>query len=39
MMEIGDEKIRFKPVPAYLTANAMESLCTEFIESIEKGIS
>jgi len=33
----GNEKIRFKPTPAYLTANAMESLCTAFIESIEKG--
>jgi Fic family protein len=33
----GNEKIRFKPIPAYLTANAMESLCTAFIESIEKG--
>jgi len=27
----GNEKIRFKPVPAYLTANAMENLCTAFI--------
>ena len=33
----GNEKIRFKPTPAYLTANAMESLCAAFIESIEKG--
>jgi len=32
----GNEKIRFKPTPAYLTANAMESLCTAFIESMEK---
>ena len=33
----GNEKIRFKPTPAYLTANAMESLCAEFIKGIEKG--
>ena len=32
----GNEKIRFKPTPAYLTANAMESLCAAFIGSIEK---
>ena len=32
----GNEKLRFKPTPAYLTANAMESLCTAFIESAEK---
>jgi len=32
----GNESIRFRPVPAYLTANAMESLCTAFIESLEK---
>jgi Fic family protein len=32
----GNEKIRFKPVHAYLTPNAMENLCTAFIESIEK---
>ena len=32
----GNEKIRFKPTPAYLTANAMESLCSTFIESVEK---
>jgi Fic family protein len=34
--EDGNEKIRFTPVPAYLTANAMESLCDSFIKSIEK---
>jgi len=33
----GNESIRFTPVPAYLTANAMESLCVSFTESIEKG--
>jgi len=32
----GNESTRFTPVPAYLTANAMESLCAAFIESIEK---
>jgi len=32
----GNESIRFKPVPAYLTATAMENLCTAFIESTEK---
>lgn len=32
----GNEKVRFKPVPAYLTANAMDSLCNSFIKSIEK---
>jgi len=32
----GNEKIRFTPVPAYLTANAMESLCNSFIKGIEK---
>ena len=32
----GNESIRFKPVPAYLTANAMENLCSAFIEGIEK---
>ena len=32
----GNESIRFKPVPAYLTANATESLCAAFIESMEK---
>ena len=33
----GKEVIRFTPVPAYLTANAMESLCAAFIDSIGKG--
>jgi len=32
----GNEKVRFKPVPAYLTVNAMENLCNAFIKSIEK---
>ncbi|MDR0325986.1 MAG: Fic family protein [Oscillospiraceae bacterium] len=32
----GNEKTRFKPTPAHLTANAMESLCDSLIKSIEK---
>ena len=32
----GNEKIRFRPIPAYLTANAMDSLCDSFKKSIEK---
>jgi len=32
----GNETIRFTPVPAYLTVNAMENLCAAFIQSIEK---
>ncbi|MCL2772517.1 MAG: Fic family protein [Oscillospiraceae bacterium] len=32
----GNETIRFKPVPAYLTATAMENLCAAFIESMGK---
>jgi len=32
----GRESIRFQPIPAYLTATAMESLCTSFIKSLEK---
>jgi Fic family protein len=32
----GNEKIRFKPVPAFLTADAMESLCDSFIRNTEK---
>ena len=32
----GNEKLRFKPTPAYLTANATDSLCAAFIESVEK---
>lgn len=33
----GNEKIRFKPTPAYLTSDAMERLCTAFNAAIEKG--
>jgi len=32
----GKKTIRFQPVPAYLTATAMDSLCASFIESVEK---
>ena len=32
----GNETIRFTPVPAYLTANAMDTLCDSFTKSIEK---
>jgi Fic family protein len=32
----GNESIRFKPVPAYLTANATENLCAAFIDGVEK---
>ena len=32
----GNESVRFTPVPAYLTANAMENLCAAFIEGVEK---
>jgi Fic family protein len=33
---LGNQKTRFTPVPAYLTANAMERLCTEFNTAMEK---
>jgi Fic family protein len=33
----GKESVRFQPVPAYLTASAMDSLCTAFIGAVEKG--
>ena len=32
----GNQKTRFTPVPAYLTADAMERLCTAFIAALEK---
>lgn len=32
----GNERIRFKPVPAYLTATAMENLCDSFNKGTEK---
>lgn len=33
----GNESIRFQPVPAYLTADAMEKLTEGFIKALEKG--
>jgi Fic family protein len=32
----GNESVRFQPVPAFLASDAMDNLCTAFIESIEK---
>lgn len=32
----GNESIRFQPVPAYLTANAMETMTDQFIKELEK---
>ncbi|MDR1322588.1 MAG: Fic family protein [Gracilibacteraceae bacterium] len=32
----GNQSVRFQPVPAFLTASAMDDLCTAFIESLEK---
>ena len=32
----GNEKIRFKPTPAYLTADSMERLCAAFNKALEK---
>ena len=32
----GNESVRFQPVPAYLTSDAMDRLCAAFIESLEK---
>jgi Fic family protein len=34
--EDGNEKIRFKPTPAYLTSDAMERLCAAFNKALEK---
>jgi Fic family protein len=33
----GNQTVRFKPTPAYLTPSAMDSLCSAFTESVEKG--
>jgi len=33
----GNQQVRFQLVPAFLTPNAMESLCTAFTENLEKG--
>jgi Fic family protein len=32
----GNQSVRFQPVPAYLTADAMNSLCSAFSEVLEK---
>jgi Fic family protein len=32
----GNQSVRFQPVPAYLTADAMERLCTAFAEALNK---
>jgi Fic family protein len=32
----GNQSVRFQPVPAYLTADAMDRLCAAFVESLEK---
>lgn len=32
----GNENVRFQPVPAYLTANAMETLTENFIKALDK---
>ncbi len=34
--ESGKEKIRFRPVPAYLTADSMERLCSAFLSALDK---
>lgn len=31
----GNQKVRFKPVPAYQTPDAMEMLCTSFLQAIQ----
>ena len=33
----GNERVRFKPTPAYLTPDAMERLCEEFNKALGKG--
>jgi len=35
--EEGKQTVRFQPVAAYLTPSVMDSLCSAFIESLEKG--
>jgi Fic family protein len=32
----GNSSVRFQPVPAYLTANAMESMTSAFVEALER---
>ena len=34
----GNQKTRFSPVPAYLTADAMDRMCISFIDALEKNI-
>ncbi|MDR2671109.1 MAG: Fic family protein, partial [Oscillospiraceae bacterium] len=33
----GNQLVRVQPVPAFLTASAMDDLCSAFIESLDKG--
>jgi Fic family protein len=33
----GNQKVRFRPVPAYLTANSMENLTEQFSKAMDKG--
>jgi len=33
---LGEKKVRFTPVPAYLTKNTMESMCNQFVEAIKR---
>jgi len=33
----GHHKVRFQPLPAYATADAMEVLCTEFLHALDRG--
>ncbi|MBC2699514.1 MAG: Fic family protein [ANME-2 cluster archaeon] len=34
--ELGEKRVRFTPVPAYLTKETMEAMCGNFIEAIKK---
>lgn len=34
--EIGEKKVRFVPVPAYLTKDTMELICNDFVETMNK---
>ena len=34
--EFGEKKIRFIPVPAYLTKDTMELMCNQFVETLNK---
>jgi Fic family protein len=35
---LGEKKVRFTPVPAYLTKNTMESMCDQFVETIKREV-